>query len=128
MEGAWRETFSPLARARLNQWVKTPIGPDWKQIGFMGIGAAITLALAKANFTFIGFPFHPIGFALAMCYGVEYNWPAFLGIWLFKGLLLRYHGRANYVCYSPMFLGLILADPVTPVAWGFAGWPFEWYR
>src|SRR5439155_7051273 len=72
VEGGWRETFSPLALARINQWVKTPTGPDWKQIGFMLVGAGATLALAKASFTWIGFPFHPIGFALAMCFGVEY--------------------------------------------------------
>lgn len=63
-----------------------------------------------------------------MCYGMEYNWPASLGIWILKGLLLRYSGRAAYLRFAPFFLGLIFADLVTPVGWGFAGWPFEWYR
>jgi hypothetical protein len=127
VEGGWRETFSPLALARINQWVKTPTDPDWKQIGFMLVGAGVTLALAKANFTLIGFPFHPIGFALAMCFGVEYNWPAFLGIWVFKGLLLRYSGRGAYLRFAPFFLGLTLGGLVAPVGWGFVSWAFGWY-
>jgi hypothetical protein len=65
--------------------------------------------------------------ALAMCFTLEYNWPAYLGIWLFKGLLLRYGGRGLYLKLAPFFLGLVLGGYVTPVCLGFLAWLFGWY-
>jgi hypothetical protein len=127
VEGGWREAFAPLAVSRINDWVKTPKGPQWTEVGFMTLGAATTLALAKANYTYIGFPFHPIGFALAMCFTLEYNWPAFLGMWIFKTLLLRYGGRSLYQRFVPFFLGLTLGGLVAPVCWGFLSYLFNWY-
>lgn len=128
MEGGWREAASGLAVRRINDWVKTPKGPQYTEIAYMTVGGAITLLLAKLNYTLVGFPFHPIGFALAMCFAVEYNWPAFLTIWLFKLLLLRYGGRPLYMRASSVFLGLVLGGFVVPMGWGFIAWLFEWYK
>jgi len=125
--GGWREAGSSHAVSRINEWVNTPKGPQWKEIGFMAVGGGITLALAKASYTFIGFPLHPIGFAMAMCFAVEYNWPAFLLIWVFKGLLLRYGGRPLYLRLVPFFLGLTLGGLIAYVFWGFCAWLFGWY-
>ena len=105
----------------------TPKGPQWTEISFVGVGGALTLLLAKANYTFVGSPFHPIGYALAVCFAVEYNWPAFLAIWLLKALLLRYGGLGLYLRLVPLFLGLTLGGLVVPVCWGFLAWLFEWY-
>ncbi len=128
VEGGWREAFAPLAVSRINDWVKTPKGPQWTEVGFMGVGGLVTLILAAASYTYIGFPFHPIGFALAMCFTLEYNWPAFLGMWIFKGLILRYGGRNLYQRLVPVFLGLTLGGLVAPVCWGFLAYVFEWYH
>jgi hypothetical protein len=128
VEGGWRETFSAVALARLNQWVHAPKGPQWTEIAFMLIGAGATLGLAKASYTFVGLPFHPIGYALAMVYTLEYNWPAFLTIWAVKGLLLRYGGRALFMRVTPLFLGVVLAGLVTPVVWGLVAWVLGWNR
>lgn len=128
VEGGWREAFAPLAVSRINDWVKTPKGPQWTEVGFMGVGALTTLILAAASYAYIGFPFHPIGFALAMCFTLEYNWPAFLGMWIFKGLILRYGGRRLYQRLVPVFLGLTLGGIVAPVCWGFVAYLFEWYK
>ncbi len=126
--GGWRETFSAVAVSRVNEWVTTPRGPNWTEIGFMAGGGVFTLALAKLSYTFVGFPLHPIGFALAMCYALEYTWPAFLGVWFIKGWLLRYGGRALYLRYIPVSFGLVLGGIVVPILWGFVAWAFEWYR
>jgi hypothetical protein len=127
VQGGWQEAFAPLAVSRINEWVKTPKGPQWTEIAYMVVGGATTLALAKASYTFIGFPLHPIGFALAMCFTMEYNWPAYLGIWAVKGLILRYGGRTLYLRLTPFFLGLILGGFVVPILWGFVAWLFGWY-
>jgi hypothetical protein len=127
VEGGWREGGAVRAVARINEWVGTPRGPDWTEIGFVLLGGGTTLALARASVLFIGFPLHPIGFALAMCYGVEYTWPSFLVIWVFKGALLRYGGLRQFQAFRSLFLGLILGGLITPVCWGFAAWLFGWY-
>lgn len=127
VSGGWREAGSGAAISRIHEWVYQPKGPQGTEISFMGIGAALTLLLSKINFTFIGTPFHPIGYALAVCFAVEYNWPAFLGIWLLKVLLLRYGGLALFLRLVPWFLGLALGGLVVPVGWGFLAWLFEWY-
>jgi hypothetical protein len=127
-EGGWRESGAEAMVNRLGQWVDSPRGPRWTEIGFMVLGGATTLALSKASLTLIGFPFHPVGYALAMCYGVDYTWPSFLLLWLFKGLLLRWGGLRLYQTFIPFFLGLTLGGLVTPVCWGLAAWLFGWYE
>ena len=127
VSGGWREAGSRAAISRIHEWVYQAKGPQWTEIGFMGIGGALAWLLAKINFTFIGTPFHPIGYALAVCFAVEYNWPAFAGIWALKALLLRYGGLGLYVRLVPFFLGLTLGGLVVPVGWGFVAYLFEWY-
>lgn len=126
-EGGWKEAFSPLAVSRIQQWVTTPKGPVWSEVGGMLTGGIVALTLAKISYTFLGFPFHPIGYALSVCYTMEYNWPAYMGIWVVKGFILRYGGRSLYFRSVPLFLGLILGGLVAPVLWGFVGYVFRWY-
>ncbi len=127
VSGGWREAGSGTAIGRVTEWVNAPEGPQWTEISFIGLGAAMTLALAKANYTLIGFPLHPIGYALAVCFAVEYNWPAFLGMWIIKTLVLRYGGLSRYLKFVPFFLGLTLGGLIAPVCWGFIAWAFGWY-
>ena len=126
-EGAWREAMAPLAVSRIQQWITMPKGPVWSEIGGMMAGGITTLILAKCNYTFVGFPFHPIGYALSVCYTMEYNWPAYMSIWIVKGLALRYGGRELYFRLVPLFLGLILGGLIFPVFWGLVGYLFHWY-
>lgn len=127
VEGGWREAFAPQAVARINEWVKSPKGPNWTEISFIGIGATITLALAALGNVVIGFPLHPIGYAMAMCFTVEYNWAAFLLLWAVKGLSLRYGGRNAYQRFAPFFLGITLGGFVAPVLWGLIAFTLRWY-
>ncbi|MCC6444745.1 MAG: hypothetical protein IT210_14960 [Armatimonadetes bacterium] len=127
-EGGWRESAAPFAIARIRDWVYNRPGPAWIEIAFMGVGGFITWALAKLQYTLIGFPFHPIGFALAMCFAVEYNWPAFFIAWLVKLLLLRYGGRGLFLQLAPFFLGMVLGGTILPPIWGAVAWIFRWYR
>jgi hypothetical protein len=127
VSGGWREAAAPRAVSRANQWIQTPTGPNTTEIGFMTVGGGITFALARLSTTLIGFPLHPIGFALATCFAVEYNWLAFAIAWAIKLILLRYGGRALYQKLVPAFLGVVLGGLLAPIAWGFVSWLFEWY-
>jgi hypothetical protein len=126
--GGWREAGSNLAISRIREWVYTPKGPQWTEIAFMGVGGAVTWALSKLSYVFIGSPFHPIGYALAVCFAVEYNWPAFFLMWVTKSLMLRYGGRGLYLRFVPFFLGLTLGGLVVPQFWGFLAYLLEWYK
>ncbi|MDX1933478.1 MAG: DUF6785 family protein [Capsulimonadales bacterium] len=118
-EGGWREAGAPGLFNRVREWMETPRGPDPLKIGFMALGGAITAGLATAQHFFPGFPLHPIGFALAMCFGVEYTWPTFLLMWMVKSMILRYGGGPAYRRGIPFFLGLTLGGLVVPVLWNF---------
>jgi hypothetical protein len=127
VSGAWRESGAGTAVRRARQWIDTPTGPDFREIAFMGAGAGITYTLSRLSTIFIGFPLHPIGFALAVCFAVEYNWLAFAVAWAIKLLVLRYGGRDLYQKLVPCFLGIILGSLLTPIVWGVLSWLLEWY-
>ena len=127
VSGGYREAGSGTAISRVREWVYAAKGPQWIQIAFMAFGGVLTWALAKLSFTLPGFPLHPIGYALAICFAVEYNWPAFLLMWIVKGLLLRYGGLSMYLRFVPIALGLTLGGLVVPVFWGFLSYLMAWY-
>jgi hypothetical protein len=127
MSGGWREAAAGLAVSRTREWVYAPKGPQTTEIGFMGIGAGLAWLLSKVNFAFPGTPFHPIGYALAVCFAVEYNWPAFFLMWLIKGLLLRYGGLKLYIRFVPAALGVTLGGFVVPVLWSLISYLMGWY-
>ena len=127
VSGGFRESGAGTAIGRLREWVYDAKGPQWLQIAFMFIGAIVTWGLAKASFAFPGFALHPIGYALSVCFAVEYNWPAFLIMWLVKSLLLRYGGLSMYLRFVPVALGLTLGGFVIPVFWGLVAYLAGWY-
>jgi hypothetical protein len=70
---------------------------------------------------FTGFPIHPLGYAMASCFG-ETMWFSFLVVWLVKTLMLRYGGMLLYRKTVPFFLGLALGHFfVAGVVWGLVG-------
>ena len=129
VEGGWREAFCAAGGRAHQPWVNDPEGPQWTEIGFMAPGAAITLVARQGQLHLhrLSVPSRS-AIALAMCFTVEYNWPAFLGIWIFKGLLLRYAGRGLYQRLIPFFLGLTLGGLVAPVCLGAVSFLLGWYR
>jgi hypothetical protein len=71
---------------------------------------------------FLWWPFHPIGYGLAVSYAMDYFWfTAFLG-WLCKQLTVKYGGIKGYRQMLPFFMGLILGDYVTASIWTLIGW------
>jgi hypothetical protein len=76
----------------------------------MGLGAGLTLLLQALRTQFIGFPLHPVGYAIASCYTATFLWSTALITWLFKLFLLRYAGLKGYYRAAPFFLGLLLGE------------------
>jgi hypothetical protein len=115
--GIGREAFG-----RLQDWADNPRPPEGMALGFTGLGAAVTLLLAMAKARLFWWPFHPIGYALANSYALEYFWSALFVGWLLKFLIVRYGGVKLYRAALPFFLGLILGDYVIAALWSLVGW------
>ena len=86
----------------------TPRSPPWKAILFMGIGAAITLALMATRYRFPGWPLHPIGFAAGPIYPVRDLAVSFFVAWLAKGSILKLGGIQGFRSARPFFVGMIV--------------------
>ncbi|MHB1458332.1 MAG: DUF6784 domain-containing protein [Armatimonadota bacterium] len=78
---------------------------------------AIVFLLAFARTIWFGFPLHPIGYAFACAYSMEYIWNIVLLCWFVKFLVLRYGGLRMYRRSMPFFFGLVIGDAVTQFIW-----------
>ncbi len=84
---------------------------------WLSVGALLTygMMLARSRFTF--FPFHPIGYLMALTYPTATFWfSIFLG-WLAKTLISRFGGTDTYRNAIPAFLGLALGDVFMILLW-----------
>jgi len=90
--------------------------PSYRPL-FLGLGFVMTLALAYARSVFVGFPLHPLGFAMSATWGVVVLWFSMLVAWLIKAPLLRYGGMAMYRRTRPFFLGMIFGEFFSAAIW-----------
>jgi hypothetical protein len=119
--GGYRMYLATQQYNWVTQWLTTPLPPQagkvWTTLG----GAVGALALSLARWNWLGFPFHPLGFAMATAYGYHL-WAPFLFIWLFKGGLLRWAGIRAYRRLLPFFVGMVLGHYLFAGAfWGGLG-------
>ena len=90
--------------------------PSYRPL-FLGLGFLIALLLAWARSVFVGFPLHPLGFAMCATWGVVVLWFSMLVAWLIKAPLLRYGGMALYRRVRPFFLGMIFGEFFSAAVW-----------
>ncbi len=84
---------------------------------WFGLGMLLTLGMMLARSRFLWFPFHPIGFLVAISYPLHKLWfSIFLG-WGCKTLITRFGGTDTARRLTPMFLGLILGDVSMYLFW-----------
>lgn len=83
--------------------------PTLPHLAGAGVGFLLTAALFCARMILVRFPFHPMGFLMATCYGAEGPlWWSFFIVWVIKSLVIRYGGPRLYQRLSPAFIGLAL--------------------
>ena len=73
--------------------------------------------LALARNVWFAFPLHPVGYAFACSYAMEYIWNIMLVTWLIKTIVIHYGGLRLYRQSLPLFFGIVVGDAVTQVAW-----------
>lgn len=122
IEAGYRTGIGTYAWDRLSGWVQNPVKTDVPAVSFMGVGAAFAVFLTIMRSKFLWWPFHPIGYGLAVSYAMDYFWFTTLIGWVAKVLSIRYGGIKFYRQLLPFFMGLILGDYITASAWTLVGW------
>ncbi len=104
--------------AHLAGWEALPEGPRHLRLEATGVGLGTVGVLAALRGSFLSFPLHPLGFAIATTHG-DAIWFPFFCAWAFKAAVLRYGGNRSYQQFIPLFLGLMLGHFVMGgLLWG----------
>ena len=112
---AW-ESYS-----RLQNWLNYPTTADTGVLGQMGFGLGLTTFLMVMRRRFLGFPFHPVGYAVAGSWTMSWMWFSVFLSWGIKAVLLRGGGLRLYRKAVPFFLGLMLGQFVSGSLWSLFG-------
>ncbi len=81
-------------------------------------GFGIALGMVAARIRILGFPFHPLGYAMATAYGHPL-WGSALLVWAVKSFILRVGGIKLFRKFIPGFIGLVIGHFfASGVIWG----------
>ncbi|MCX6368283.1 MAG: hypothetical protein NTX57_16490 [Armatimonadetes bacterium] len=115
------EIFGREAWNRYNNWTGIPEPPHYREGAAVLAGMGFTLLLNMIRGRWIGFPFHPVGYAIASSWGMSVLWVPMLIAWVIKIVILRYGGLATYRKCVPFFLGVILGECLMGGFWNLTG-------
>jgi hypothetical protein len=88
--------------------LQNPFPPDAKRIALLGVGALAAALIIAARHRLAGFPFHPLGFAVASVIQVTWVVLSIFLAWLIKTIIIRFGGLRLFQQAKPFFLGLVL--------------------
>ncbi len=91
--------------------------PNPVAILFVVLGFAFVLLLDFIRFRVPSFPLHPMGYALAMNFGLDYFWFGLVIVLLIKIFVERYYGLKGYDKLHQVALGIILAEFCAETIW-----------
>ncbi len=90
--------------------LQNPVTPSLSWWLWMLAGGVIMWGLTAVHMRFIGWPLHPLGFAIAPTQPVQDLWFSILIGWITKATVLRYGGFRVYDRGIRVMLGLILGQ------------------
>lgn len=96
-------------------------GVDTRTILQMGTGSLVTMLLMVLRRGWLGFPLHPIGYAICGSWEIEFIVVPFFCAWLVKSLVLRYGGLSTYRIAVNGALGLVCGDFAMGGIWSLVG-------
>ncbi len=117
----WYTAVGQQPYRRLASWSSYSLPTDWIGLTGVAVGAVVALGLGAARQRIPGWPFHPIGYAIANTPSMDYLWMPFFVAWALKLVVLRYGSINTYRKLVPLFLGAILGDLAVPALWGLYG-------
>ena len=94
--------------------------PDANMRGwlFRRIGGLVEGLLIWAQHRWFWWPFHPVGFAIAVGWLTSQIWFSALIAWILKAIIVRFGGVNLFQNLKPFFLGLILGEVSVSGFWG----------
>jgi hypothetical protein len=121
----WRTSMGSRAFTDVHNWSVNPERLNWPSLEATLVGIAVTGLLMTLRTQFVWWPLHPIGYAIAGTFTMDWLWfPTLIG-WLVKALTIRYGGMQLYRSFIPFFIGLILGDYVIGGLWSLVGLAFD---
>jgi len=119
--------FSRQGYNRLQSWLTMARGPDVSAGVALVIGGVFTWLLQAVRLRIIGWPFHPVAFAVSSSWNMGLLWMPLLLAWVAKFLTFRYGGPQMFRKCLPFFYGLLLGDFASTAIWNGLcvafGWP-----
>jgi hypothetical protein len=109
------------AYPRLQSWIASPSGWHPPTVVAMTGGFLATLFLMQMRLRALGWPFHPVGYALASTWSMDYLWSSLLVAWMVNVLLSRYGGVWAFRRARPFYFGLILGEACLGSLWALIG-------
>ena len=106
---------------RLGSWLTSPQPANTAATAAMVIGAVFSLGLLFLRTRFLGWPFHPVGYAVSGSWSMHLLWMPLFIAWLIKLLTLHFGGLRLYRRAMPFFLGLILGEHIVGGGWSLIG-------
>jgi len=113
----WRVGSGRWAFDELERWINNPVSSSPSALLFIGAGSLFYCLLAFLRLRFLWWPFHPIGYAVANTFTMQYLWSPFFFGWLAKVIVLKFGGIKSYRNFVPFFLGLIMGETVGNGFW-----------
>jgi hypothetical protein len=102
---------------RIFEYLTNPAPVDTNGILGIGAGAAVAVVLGVMRLRFWWWPFHPVGYIAANCWGMHWYYMPFLIGWAFKSLVIRYGGLRLFRQTMPLAIGLIVGDLLNTGVW-----------
>ena len=116
----WGTGYGSIFR-KLERLLKAPELPQMGETLASGAGFGFALLLAAARRHFVGFPFHPLAYAVANSWGMYNLWlPIMIGS-LCKTAVLRGMGLQGYRRAMMLFFGLMLGEFAIGCTWTLYG-------
>ena len=113
----WRVSSGRWAYDELSRWLNNPQPSSPSALFYIGFGALFCAFLVFMRLQFLWWPFHPVGYAVANTFTMQYLWAPFLFGWFIKVIALKSGGIKSYRNLVPFFLGLIMGETVGNGFW-----------
>jgi len=111
--------------ANLQSWLENPTQPNSVSLLAVGAGIAIPMLVAATCTAYVGWPLHPVAYALSASCSIHLVRMPMIIACIVKPALLHYGGLPACRQALPLFFGLILDEIVVGCAWPVIGLVFN---
>lgn len=123
--GRWMPWSCREAWRQLAGWLRYPRGVQVGRVEAMALGFAVYWTMMVIRTRWVGFPLHPMGFAIGTTWYMAHMWFPMLIAWVIKSVATRYLGPKTMPSIRALAFGLIVGDVVTGALWILYGLAFH---